>query len=357
MVAVDAEYLELTFGEVIAAVKSLYADRIRPFGRVVMQRIRERAAARAEKAAKEQGYLIVVDVEAMPRINPRRLRKMCEACRQLSVQPESGPEFSATLVGRPDQFVDACSPEDLNPPELWQDFAVYLEGLCPEEMQLPAGRYACARMLMDRQLPFFAGYSLGHICHVVQLSITQRRLLGYRDRWLMPYMYSNAWVKEQCALAHYPMGNECAQPVASWDAVRVGLQCLLDQAQRQPFGISSSNVRLLFRSCFQLELSVTALGHVTLLDVMRDPRLHDVCSLHAERTGQYLVKQATRPESEEWPCFEEKYGAISMMQMPSATEQAAAVYAAPEPGVEDQVGPAPECLPSCSKWPGRRGGG
>merc|ERR1711920_611664 len=112
--------------------------------------------------------------------------------------------YSVTLVNQPGSFVDACSPADTYPEELWSALSSYLDGMSFDEMSIPGGRYVCARVLMGRQLPFLRGQSLGQICHMVQIAISQRRLLGYREGCLVPYRHSEAWVTEQCALAQSP---------------------------------------------------------------------------------------------------------------------------------------------------------
>merc|ERR1719512_169483 len=117
---------------------------------------------------------------------------------------EEGREYSVTLVGQPHTFVDARSPVDPYPAEFWTAFSTYVDSLSSDEMALPSGRYACARLLMSRRLPFLQGYSLGQICHIVQLAFSQRRLLRYRDGYLCPYKQSEQWVKEQCAVAQAP---------------------------------------------------------------------------------------------------------------------------------------------------------
>merc|ERR1719414_289963 len=78
--------------------------------------------------------------------------------------------------------------------------------------------------------------------------------------------------------------------VASWEDARICLQRLLN-SQTDPCGITISNVKRLFRSHFQLELSVTALGHTRLLDVLTDEHLQDICALDAQRNG-FMVKRA-----------------------------------------------------------------
>lgn len=59
-----------------------------------------------------------------------------------------------------------------------------------------------------------------------------------------------------------------------------------------------SNVKRLFRSRFQLELSETALGHAKLCELLQDPCFSDICSVRLESNG-YMVLQnrALEPSS------------------------------------------------------------
>merc|ERR1712193_93264 len=75
----------------------------------------------------------------------------------------------------------------------------------PEQYRLPASRYACAAELKERNLPFFAGLKLGSLCHIVQLSTSQKQILGYRDGALVPYQMSKCLVKKQ----HAELGWAC----------------------------------------------------------------------------------------------------------------------------------------------------
>jgi len=276
--------LALTKQEIVASVMSLYADQLKPFGRVLLKRLRERAA---ERHAVAHGLPAEsVDPEDMPRLNPRHLRKMCETCKQLRVAAEEGREFSVTLAGEPCDFLDVCSPVDSYPESFWEQFATFLDTAEAEELRLPGGRYACARALMARHLPFLQGYSLGEACHAVQVAINGRHLLGYnREGFLVPYKQSEGWVKEQCACAQASTGQE-VHPVVSWEEARIFLQDLL---QSHHAGITLSNLKRLFRVHFERELSETALGHVRLLDLMRDSRLSDVCYLSVQGNGQTMV--------------------------------------------------------------------
>lgn len=290
--------------EVLASVRSLYADELKPFGRVLLKRLRERAAAAVAVA---QGLSVeAVDPETMPRIDPKRLRRMCQTCPQLRVDPEDGREFSVTLVGRPCNFLDVCSPHDPYSPDMWLDAATYFQSLTEEDMYLPGGRYACARVLVGRGLAFLAGCSLGQVCHIVQLAISQKRVLGYLEGQLVPYWHSEEWVKEQYAFHQQPICSRKGTnslPLATWEDARERLLQLLDsESNPEPGVVTLSNVKRLFRSRFQLELSETVLGHSRLFDLLHDLRFRDVCTVQAHGNGQLLVKRAEGPR--QIPCHQ-----------------------------------------------------
>merc|ERR1719251_74126 len=119
--------LLLSAREIVAAVRSVYADELKPFGRVLLKRLRERAAER--EARRLQLPDDAIDPETMPRVNPRHLQKLCKACKQLHVTPEDGSEYSVTLVGHTQRFLDVCNTVDLYSEQLWAATSAYLDDL------------------------------------------------------------------------------------------------------------------------------------------------------------------------------------------------------------------------------------
>merc|ERR1719210_2018902 len=99
-------------------------------------------------------------------------------------------------------------------------------------MFLPGGRYLCVQALMARRLPFFEGCSLGVICHIVQLAISQKKLLGYLNGVVVPYKSSQSMEKERCAESQQPCVkmNRGRNNIASWPTVRTCLQKILEEA-------------------------------------------------------------------------------------------------------------------------------
>lgn len=279
-------YVVPAASEVVAAVESLYADRLRPFGRILLKRLRERGATPGAAAA-----------ELAPLVDPKGLRQVCEACDRLDVQQEDCKEYSTLLAGRAQDFVDVGSPVDCYPPAMWQQLAAYLESSPAEEVVLPGGRYACAQVLVGCRLPFFAGRPLGEVCHVVQLALSQKRLLGYMSGNIVPMCRSIESARRRCAAMQRALpcvGKAgCGLRLATLEEVRGGLQDILSSARAAgpPGTVALSHVKRLFRARLGLELSETALGCGRMCELLQDPRFGDLC--HVEKRGrvQFVVQR------------------------------------------------------------------
>jgi hypothetical protein len=265
--------------DVYAGVYSLYDDELKPYGRILRKRLAERSIAGE------------CDVDI------RLLQTACEVCSELQVMPEEGGDWSVICKGRPQSFVDVYSPIDAYPPAMWRAAREYFDGLEDAKMVLPGGRYSCAQALASRRLPFLQGLSLGQVCHIVQLAISQKKLLGYLNGAVVPYRRSQSMVKEQCAVRGRPCAGGArgmTMPVATWDAVRVCLQEILNEQMKvsgRTAFIPLSNVKRLFRSKFHVELSETALGHAKLSELLQDERLQDLCAVRLQGHG-YVVMPA-----------------------------------------------------------------
>lgn len=272
----SAEMPQTPDWELLAAVGSLYDDELRPYGRIVRKRLAELALASRGTAAGQESDL-------------GRLRATCERCGAIRVQSEEGGEWSALLVGRTQAFIDIYSTDDVYPQGLWAQLAFYLDGMEKQGGSLPGGRYGCAVALWKSGLPCLAGRSLGQVCHIVQLAMAEKRLLGYLDGVIAPYMRSQSMLKD--AAAEHGVHNSSQQlPLATWAAARSCLVEILASAVRKgKHEVPLSNLKRLFRSRFHCELSETALGYTKISDMLQDPRLHDVCVLHLLARG-YVVR-------------------------------------------------------------------
>ncbi|CAK0815876.1 unnamed protein product [Prorocentrum cordatum] len=249
--------------EVVAAVETLYADLLKPYGRILRKRLEERAVAAGRQAHE-------CDASA--------LRAICESCCVLLVVGEAGGDWSVLLRDRQDSFVDVYSPDDVYPASLWSAIGRYLEGPEGAALKLAGGRYSCAQDLVARRLPFLAGLPLGQVCHLVQLAISQKKLLGYFDGAVVPYWRSQSMLKQRCAERECASGTTAkGAGLGTWDMLRSFLEGALSDLDSEDF-IPLSNFKRLFKQRHGTELSETALGHAKLSELLRDPRVSDLCT-------------------------------------------------------------------------------
>lgn len=259
--------------EILRAVETLYNDKIKPYGRLLMIRLTEHA---------DQGG------RANPEVKEQRIRSICETSLQLSVQNEKGGEWSVLMRSRPDCFVDFHSPEDIYPAELWEAAVKHFANPDEADRDLPRARYLCARALEARELPFLVGRPLGELMHIVQLAISVKKILGYQKDAIVPYNRSKNKLKEQSAASqqhHAAEGTAEQGLLATWPQTRVTLQKVM---RRQHTAIPLSRVKQLFEAESGLKLSETALGHAKLSDLLNDERLADVLTVELQ-SRVYMV--------------------------------------------------------------------
>merc|ERR1712194_627052 len=215
------------------------------------------------------------------------LRKICEQCKDLRVVPEEGKEYAAVLVGRNLLFVDPTSSMDKYSPQLWADFARYV--LSDECGLLPASRYDAASVLRSRELPFLRGYSLGQLCHIVQLAISHKSILGHKDDGhLVPYLSSLQHAKEVCAMKQEMfsnIGSKTSGVKASMEECLMMLKQLLFEV-RGP--IMASSLKRLFQERFNYAGPGLPLGRKRLFELLQDPRMQGI-SLHGHQNGQLAI--------------------------------------------------------------------
>jgi hypothetical protein len=273
--------------EVVAAVASLYLDQLKPFGRILRKRIAER-------------HVPVRKGLVLPEVDVSHIRAVCEECASLKLEAEEGGDWSVTLAGCPARFVDTYDPVDVYPEDLWTAAAEYFENAPREETTLQGGRYSCARTLLFRNLTFLANRSLGQVCHIIQLAITDRKLLGYLDGAVVPYSQSQSMMKEICASQQQACSNICAEAAslkfATWDSAQSCLRTILAEAaavmDKPGLGVVPiSNIKRTFRTQFQLELSETILGYSKLSELLQDARFKHLCTVELEKDGYSVVQR------------------------------------------------------------------
>jgi len=276
--------------ELLWAIHSLYDDKLKPCSRLLRLRLAEQSGPRG-------GELKNCDVG--------QLMALCQSCASLHVEvSDEGRDWCALLPSRSSDFIDVYSEVDCYPEALWHAAEAYFKSLGESnDHKLPRGRYASARELMSRCLPFLMGFALGNICHFVQIAISKRKLLGYVDGGIVPYAHSTSMVKSCYAQDRLPFpapstttNRRASQPkleVADWETARARLHEILGRAAERGSGlVQLSNVKRLFRSLFQVELSETALGHTTLTGLLNDARFRDICAIQPQGCGHVVVPVA-----------------------------------------------------------------
>jgi hypothetical protein len=177
---------QLSADEVVAAVATLYDDKLKPYADVLLQRLLARAAAGGGTP--------------LPFIAPGRLRAICQECPRLAVRAEAAGDFSVLLAdpgaqGR--RLVDPADNVDPYSLELWDEMRTYFakDGVGSSK-SLPGNRYAAAVELGRLGLRRLRGLYLGEVAHVVSLATGIRRILGTRDGRIVPYWRSEAGARE-----------------------------------------------------------------------------------------------------------------------------------------------------------------
>jgi len=283
---------EIDEHDLLLAVESLYQDQLRPYGRLLRKRLSERGVATGLDSG-EAGL--------------EHLRKQCLKSAWLSLEAAQGGEWVVLLLGCKPDFVDFYSPKDQYPESLWSALEAYLERITGEDAVMPSGRFSCAQCLLDRRLPFLHGYSLGSLCHIVQLMISQKKLLGYSSEGIVPYARSQSMLKEKAAQRR-SCEDTSDLPFATWTVVRRSMLEALQGDDGLPAPLPLSNIKRMFRTRFNTELCETALGHSKLSELLQDPCLDGICTVKLLEQGYFVLPLFDKVASED----ETEAGSTSM---------------------------------------------
>jgi len=268
--------------ELFTAVSSLYDDELKPYLCTLRSRLNE-GRAKDQKASD---------------LNVSILSELCRKSPRLLLQQDHCSDCFLLIRGREANFVDVLSPNDVYPPELWDQAAQFFESPEGAALEMPGGRHACAKVLMALDLPFLEGYSLGQVCHITQLAIWQKKILGYSSYStgaIVPYFRSASLVKSTCAdlrcsVASTGAANQPQLPVASCEQARIYVREILVKSVRSGSScILLSNMKRMVRSEFEVDLSETALGHAKLSELLTDSRFHDICDVQMQGRSYVVV--------------------------------------------------------------------
>merc|ERR1712194_309591 len=120
--------------------------------------------------------------------------------------------------------------------------------------------------------------SLGQLCHIVQLAISHKSILGHKDGHLVPYHASLQHAKELCAIKQKMLSNISSKAygvVACMEECQMMLKQLLFEV-RGPIVVSS--LKRLFQERFNHDLC----------EILQDPRMQGI-SLHGHQNGQLAI--------------------------------------------------------------------
>merc|ERR1712194_450608 len=140
----------------------------------------------------------------------------------------------------------------------------------------------------SRELAFLQGHSLGQLCHIIQLAISHKSIIGHKDGHLVPYHASLQHAKELCAMKQEmfsTISSKAYGVVTCMEECQMMLKQLLFEV-RGPIVVSS--LKRLFQERFNRDLCETVLGHKRLFELLQDPRMQGI-SLHGHQNGQLAI--------------------------------------------------------------------
>mmetsp|Transcript_17935 Transcript_17935/g.38201 ORF Transcript_17935/g.38201 Transcript_17935/m.38201 type:complete len:621 (-) Transcript_17935:133-1995(-) len=251
-------------------LESLYQDRIRPMSSYVKGRLKEHSCPEPLVKNFTELYSQHTDLFLVQRA-------------------EGSDESAFFLVTEPDWFkgwVDIDSQSDPYDEAMWEAYAKFLEG----EHAFAGGRYGMARELMQRSLPFLAEYSLGEVCHIVQLAIQRRNLIVYHRKMLKPIQTVLCQSDQPEAAGAASEGEE----IKGMDDLCVVLFRML---LHHPQGIRLCRMKQMVKHEFCRRLSETAFQCTKLVELFNREPLSTTFVLDTEQDGKNIYVRLGDPET------------------------------------------------------------
>mmetsp|Transcript_76035 Transcript_76035/g.180960 ORF Transcript_76035/g.180960 Transcript_76035/m.180960 type:complete len:670 (-) Transcript_76035:63-2072(-) len=254
-----------------SVLESLYEDRIKPMTNYVKGRLKERNCPEGVVKNFVDLYAEHRDLFIVQR------------------PTHSDEEAIVFLVTEPSWFkgwLDIDSPDDPYDEVLWAEFAKFLNG----EHTFAGGRYGMARELMQRNLPFLAGLSLGEVCHIVQLAIQHRRLIVYHRKMLKPIQA----VLQQPAPLTVPGTTEASEEITDMDDLCMVLFRML---WHHPSGLRLCRLKQMIKHEFNRKLSEMSFQCTKLIELFNQEPLTGTFVLDTENDGKSIYIRLGNPES------------------------------------------------------------
>lgn len=253
----------------VSTLESLYQDRIKPMANYVKGRLKERSC---------------------PEPIVKSFVELCAEHPDLFevIRPAESDEASIFLRTEPSWFkgwVDIDSPHDPYAEEMWEELAEFLDG----EHTFAGGRYGMARELMQRNLPFLAEYSLGEVCHIVQLAIQHRRLIVYHRKMLKPI---------QTVLCQLSPGNGSTPGPEGEDIKDMDDLCLVlfRMLMHHPQGLRLCRLKQMIKHEFCRKLSEMSFQCTKLIELFNTEPLAGTFVLDTENDGKSIYVRLGKPD-------------------------------------------------------------
>lgn len=273
--------VRLSHVDVLVAVESLYSDRIKPSSHSLRRRIFEHFVAKHPHKNQSPVH-----------IDMAQLHMVCAMCPAVFVQADGKGHWLALLVDRQTDFVDIYDSNDVYPATLWEELRIFCDGPAGDMLSLPGGRCACAQELRKYGPASLRERSLGEVCHIIELALVQKKILGYSNSNVVAYRYSQQKLKEDYAGLNLgmPCNGICSIDCKLTESVHVAdlatsrkhLQQILEESDKP---VPLPNIKRLFMSRFKLQLTETAFGHSKISDLLQDKRFSDICALEWNGNG------------------------------------------------------------------------
>lgn len=257
--------------ELVTTLESLYEDRIKPMANYVKGRLKERSCPENMVKSFVELYLQHPDLFIVQ-------------------NPNGGDEATTLFVKEPVWFkgwVDIDSFEDPYDEHVWQEFAKFLDG----EHTFAGGRYGMARELIHRKLPFFANYSLGEVCHIVQLAIQHRRLIVYHRKMLKPIQ------TVLCQMSPDAGPGSMDLPVEGEEIKDMDDLCavLFRMLNHHPNGVRLCRMKQMIKHEFCRKLSEMAFQCTKLIELFSQEPLAQTFVLDTENDGKSIYVRMGDP--------------------------------------------------------------
>ncbi|EEA07587.1 uncharacterized protein CMU_005100 [Cryptosporidium muris RN66] len=204
-------------------------------------------------------------------------------------------------------WVDPKEPQDIYPNELWYSFIQYTcnllriiehnprsQGNTLKTYQFKGGRYGFAVELYEKALPFLDGYSLGSICHIVQLAIW-KGILRYENNILQPA--AACWdVSSVCTSGFFNKStiDSNSYMLKNFDSHELVLlkKQLNELLNANPNGVLLSQLKKRMIARFQHNLSPALFKVSKMSSLLQSDLYKKICRIYVDDKNHVVIQSA-----------------------------------------------------------------